>query len=63
MDSQRIAGLLAGLIAIVVFAVVFLYMPKKLAEPVKPQQVELPKAPVEKPAVRGPVVRDLPVGK
>jgi hypothetical protein len=62
MNSQKIAGLLAAMIGLAVFAVAYIYTPKKGSEPVK-QQVELPKAPVEKPPVRGPVVRDLPLGK
>jgi hypothetical protein len=57
MDSQKIAGVLAALIGLVVFAVAFAYMPKKGADTVK-QQVELPKAPIA-PPVRGPVVRDI----
>jgi hypothetical protein len=62
MDSQKISGLLATLIGLAVFAVVFVYMPKKAAEPVK-QQVELPKAPVASPPVRGPVIRDITPAK
>lgn len=58
MDSQKIAGLLAAIIALIVFAVVFVYSPKKAADTAK-QQVELPKAPVSNPPVRGPVIRDI----
>ena len=61
MDSQKIAGVLATLIGVAVFAVAFAYMPKKGGEAVRQQaekqQVELPKAPVA--PVRGPVVRDI----
>jgi hypothetical protein len=62
MDSQKIAGVLAALIGLVVFAVAFAYMPKKGADAAKQQaekqRVELPKAPIA-PPVRGPVVRDI----
>ena len=58
MDSQKIAGLLAALIGLVVFAVAFAYTPKKGAELVK-QQAEIPKAPIPSPPVRGPVIRDI----
>lgn len=62
MDSQKIAGLLAGLIGLAVFAVAFTYMPKKGADvakqPIERQQAAVPKAPAG-PVVKGPVVRDI----
>jgi hypothetical protein len=62
MDSQKIAGLLAGLIGLAVFAVAFTYLPKKGADvakqPVERPQAAAPKAPPG-PPVRGPVVRDV----
>lgn len=64
MDSQKIAGLLAAIIALIVFAVVFVYTPKRGADAdTAKQQVGLPKAPVgapvNNPPVRGPVIRDI----
>jgi hypothetical protein len=62
MNSQKIAGTLAGIIGLIVLAAAFIYGP--IGDRNKPaKQVEkndLAKAPVEKAPVRGPVVREIP---
>jgi hypothetical protein len=62
MDSQKLAGVCATIIAVIVLAAAFYYVPPT-AHGV-PKQVT-PAKPAEKaelPAVRGPVVREVPNG-
>ena len=60
MSSQRLAGICATIIAAIVLAAAFYYVPPTArvgsgqATPAKPAEK------VELPAVRGPVVRDVP---
>jgi hypothetical protein len=63
MDSQKLAGVWATIIAAIVLAAAFYYVPRNDQFAVRPGA---PAAkPVEKaaaPAVRGPVVREVPNG-
>jgi hypothetical protein len=62
MDSQKIAGVWATIIAAIVLAAAFYYVPRN-AQFALPQVA--PAKPVEKttlPTVRGPVVREVPNG-
>jgi hypothetical protein len=59
MNSQKIAGVLGTLVAVVVLAFAFYSTTRRAADQPAPQKVELPKAPVA-PPVKGPVVRELP---
>jgi hypothetical protein len=62
MDSQKLAGVCATIIAVIVLAAAFYYVPPTAH--VAPKQVT-PAQPAEKtelPAVRGPVVREVPNG-
>ena len=68
MESQKVAGTLGGLIAAIVLAAAFYYAPKgvQIAPKAAVEKAEAPKGPVVQdvtpgaPAVRGPVVRDIP---
>jgi hypothetical protein len=57
MESEKFAGILGAIVAAAVLVVAFVYWPAmgKAAKPV--QTIE---APVAAPAVRGPVVREVP---
>ncbi len=62
MDSQKLAGIWATVIAVIVLAAAFYYVPRNVQFAL-PQAV--PAKPVEKtelPAQRGPVVREVPNG-
>ena len=62
MDSQKLAGVCATIIAVIVLAAAFYYVPPTAR--FAPSQVT-PAKPAEKaelPAVRGPVVREVPNG-
>src|SRR3954471_3975926 len=60
MDSQKIAGILATIVALVVIAGVVIYGPKPGA-PNPAVKTEAPKQPeAGPPAVKGPVIRDGP---
>lgn len=61
MDSERLAGILGAIVAIVVLAAAFVYVPvSQLGKPEK-AKVEAPAQPAPAPPpVRGPVVRDVP---
>jgi hypothetical protein len=61
MDSEAIAKLLGGIIAVVVLVTAFVFGPVgQMGKPAKEvPKVEAPKAPAA-PAVRGPVVREVP---
>jgi hypothetical protein len=62
MKRENIAGLLAGIIGLLVIAFVFFYGPIGTKnQPPKQAKIEVPKAP-ETP-VRGPVVRDVTTNK
>jgi hypothetical protein len=65
MDSQKLAGVWASIIAAIVLAAAFYYVPRNDQFAVRPGA--LAAKPVEKaaapaPAVRGPVVREVPNG-
>lgn len=59
MNSQKLAGTLGAIVAIVVLAFAFYSTPRRGADKPAPQKVELPKGPVA-PPVRGPVVKEVP---
>jgi hypothetical protein len=64
MDSQKLAGVWATIIAAIVLAAAFYYVPRNDQFAVRPGAAPVAK-PVEKaavPAVRGPVVREVPNG-
>jgi hypothetical protein len=62
MKRENIAGLLAGIIGLLVIAFVFFYGPIGTKDqPPKQTKIEAPKAP--EPPVRGPVVRDITTNK
>jgi hypothetical protein len=61
MNSEKIAGLLAGFVAVIVLAVAFYYTGgQHNAPPKAPAKVEVPQLSVTPPATKGPVVRELP---
>ena len=60
MNSQRLAGTLGAIVAIVVLAFAFYSTPKRGTDKPAPQKVELPKGPVDAPPVRGPVIKEIP---
>jgi hypothetical protein len=62
MDSQKLAGILGTIVALLVMASVVIYGPKPdKGGPKQPATTEAPKAPVATvPAPRGPVVREVP---
>jgi hypothetical protein len=61
MNSEKIAGLLAGFIAAIVLALAFYYAGGQRNVPPKaPVKVEAPQVPVAPPAPKGPVIRELP---
>jgi hypothetical protein len=59
MESEKVAGILGAIVAAAALVTAFVYRPVwQMAEPAKPvQKIE---APVAAPAVRGPVVREVP---
>jgi hypothetical protein len=60
MNSQKVAGILGTIIALLVMAGIVIYGPKPGKDVPKPAATtEAPKAPVA-PAPRGPVVREVP---
>ena len=62
MDSQKLAGVCATIIAVIVLAAAFYFVPptgRVAPNAVPPAK---PAAQTELPAVRGPVVRDVPNG-
>jgi hypothetical protein len=63
MNSQKIAGLLAGIIGLVAICVAFFYGPGSKLQPAAKQavKIEAPKAPAS--PVPGPVVRDVTPNK
>jgi len=62
MDSQKLAGVCATIIAVIVLAAAFYFVPPtgRIAPNAVPPAK--PAAQTELPAVRGPVVRDVPNG-
>jgi hypothetical protein len=61
MNSEKIAGLLAGFVAAIVLAVAFYYTGGQHNAPLKaPVKMEAPQVPVAPPATKGPVVREIP---
>jgi hypothetical protein len=62
MDPQKLAGIWASIVAAIVLAAAFYYVPRNDQFAVRPGASAAAK-PVEKaaaPAVRGPVVREVP---
>jgi hypothetical protein len=61
MDSEKIAGILGAIVASAILVIAIAYGPiGQIGKPQKQiQKTEQPKAPVA-PAVRGPVVREVP---
>jgi hypothetical protein len=61
MDSEKVAGILGAIVAAAVLAIAFVYVPiGQIAKPQKQmQKTEQPAQPAP-PAVRGPVVREVP---
>jgi hypothetical protein len=61
MNSEKIAGLLAGFVAAIVLAVAFYYTGGQRNVPPKaPVKVVVPQVPIAPPATKGPVIRELP---
>ena len=65
MTSQSIGGVFGAIVAAVVLAAAFYYVPVgPFAKPVQPAKVDVPPQPVQtvpiQPATRGPVVREVP---
>jgi hypothetical protein len=62
MNSQKIAGILGAIIAAAILVIAIAYGPiGQFGKPQKQvQKVEQPKEPPSAPAVRGPVVREVP---
>lgn len=61
MDSQKLAGVCATIIAVIVLAAAFYYVPPT-ARVASGQVAPKPAEKTELPAVRGPVVREVPNG-
>jgi hypothetical protein len=61
MDSEKIAGILAAIVASVILVIAFAYGPiGQIGKPqTQMQKTETPKAPAA-PPVRGPVIREVP---
>jgi hypothetical protein len=60
MDSQKIAGILGAIVAAAVLSIAFWYVPVgQIGKPAKQMQKTEQPAPAS-PAVRGPVVREVP---
>jgi hypothetical protein len=59
MNSQKIAGTLGAIVAAAILALAFYTTGMNGTVKPAPQKVELPKAPIDVPKVRGPVVRDI----
>jgi hypothetical protein len=60
MDSEKVAGILGAIVAAAVLALAFVYVPiGQIGKPAKQIKVEQPAKPAA-PAVRGPVIREVP---
>jgi hypothetical protein len=62
MDSQKLAGVCATIIAVIVLAAAFYFVPPNARVALGPVAPAKPAAKTELPAVRGPVVREVPNG-
>ncbi|CCD86998.1 conserved protein of unknown function [Bradyrhizobium sp. ORS 285] len=65
MRAESVGGALGAIVAAAVLAAAFYYVPVgPMARPAQPAKVEVPQTPVQTvpvaPAVRGPVVREVP---
>jgi hypothetical protein len=61
MDSQRLAGILGAVVALLVIASVVIYGPRPGNGPKQAEKTQAPQAPVvAPPPVRGPVIREVP---
>ena len=62
MESEKLAGILGGIVAVIVLVIAFIYGPiGQFGKPKQTQKVEQPAAaPPAAPAVRGPVIREVP---
>ena len=62
MDSEKIAGILGAIVASAVLVIAIAFGPiGQIGKPQRQlQKTEQPKAPASAPAVRGPVVREVP---
>jgi hypothetical protein len=60
MNSQKLAGTLGAMVAIVVLAFALYSTSKSGADKSAPQKVTLPKGSVDTPPVRGPVIKEIP---
>jgi len=62
MDSQKLAGVCATVIAVIVLAAAFYYVPPSARVAPGAVTAAKPTEKTELPAVRGPVVREVPNG-
>jgi hypothetical protein len=61
MDSEKVAGILGAIVAAVVLVIAIAFGPiGQFGKPAKQIKVEQPAQAVPGPAVRGPVVREVP---
>jgi hypothetical protein len=61
MDSEKVAGILGAIVAAVVLVIAIAFGPiGQMGKPAKQMKVEQPAQPAPAPAVRGPVVREVP---
>jgi hypothetical protein len=62
MNSEKLAGLLGAVVAVIVLAAAFYYsLGQRALAPKPPVKVEQPQVPSNQPPVaRGPVVREVP---
>ena len=61
MDSEKVAGILGAIVAAVVLVIAIAFGPiGQMGKPAKQIKVEQSAQPVPAPAVRGPVVREVP---
>ena len=62
MESEKIAGILGGIVALLVLAAAFYstFGHRVLPPAKQPETTVLPKGPIGPPAARGPVIREVP---
>jgi hypothetical protein len=62
MKSEKMAGILGGIVALLVLAAAFYstFGHRTLPSAKQPETAVLPKGPINPPAARGPVVREIP---
>jgi hypothetical protein len=60
MESEKVAGILGAIVAIAVLVIAFVYVPVGQLGKTQPAVQKVDQSKPAAPAVRGPVVRDVP---